>query len=193
MSLSTCVLTYSLVTLSLTQVPCYTHFLFQNPSKHFQHVRGWQGGLGTGIGVGLGAKVGNPDKVVVCIIGDGAFNYNPIPAAFGFAQQYNVPLLVCIMNNSGYISQTWNFYRYFPNGAALNSNNTLGNVISPTPKYSLLAPVWGGNGYEVRNYSLYFVHQLAHYFYPAGVATRWIRRYTRTSLIQVRRSVAVGR
>lgn len=133
----------------VAQVPLFTHFLFRDPTKSFVHLRGWQGGLGTGLGIALGAKVSNRDKTVVCVVGDGAFQYNPVPAALGFAQQYNCPILIAIMNNAGYVSQTWNFHRYFPTGSALTSQNTLGNVISPTPKYALLAQVWGGLGLEV--------------------------------------------
>jgi acetolactate synthase-1/2/3 large subunit len=83
---------------------------------------------------------------VVCVIGDGAFNYNPIPACLGLAQQYKVPVLVIICNNEGYVSQEWNLYKYFPSGYALRDNNPYGRVIEPTPDYALMAPAFGANG-----------------------------------------------
>ena len=130
----------------VSQIPSFTHYFFQQPEKQFQHCRGWQGGLGTGIGVALGAKLANPNRMVVCVVGDGAFNYNPIPACFGFSQQCNLPILIVVMNNSGYISQTWNFYKYFPEGAALSNHYLPGASIDPSPKYALLPPAWGGYG-----------------------------------------------
>ena len=74
--------------------------------------------------------------MVVCVIGDGAFNYNPVPACLGLAQQYGVPILVIICNNQGYVSQEWNLYKYFPSGYALRDNNPYGRVIEPTPDYA---------------------------------------------------------
>lgn len=133
----------------VAQVPYFTHFLFQDPTKDLMHLRGWQGGLGTGLSIALGAKMANPDTPVVCIIGDGAFNYNPVNACFGLAQQYKAPILVCIMNNEGYVSQTWNFYKYFSDGAALTEQNTYGDVIDPRPDYQHLPQVWGGTGSRV--------------------------------------------
>ena len=105
-------------------------------------VRGWQGGLGTGLSIALGAKIANPDTPVVCIIGDGAFNY----ACFGFAQQHKTP---SVMNNEGYVSQTWNFYKYFSAGTALAQQNTYGDVIDPRPDYQQLPKAWGGTGSRV--------------------------------------------
>eukprot|EP00516_Mucochytrium_quahogii_P001162 CAMPEP_0203756714 /NCGR_PEP_ID=MMETSP0098-20131031/9935_1 /ASSEMBLY_ACC=CAM_ASM_000208 /TAXON_ID=96639 /ORGANISM=" , Strain NY0313808BC1" /LENGTH=556 /DNA_ID=CAMNT_0050648689 /DNA_START=111 /DNA_END=1778 /DNA_ORIENTATION=- len=134
----------------VSQVPNFTHFLFQDKTKEFKHCRGWQGGLGTGLSVALGCKLGNPDKTVVCIIGDGAFNYNPIPACFGFSNQYKCPIIVAVMNNEGYISQTWNFHKYYPSGSALTTKNTYGSVINPTPNYAELPLAWGGIGIQVQ-------------------------------------------
>ena len=133
----------------VAQVPYFTHFLFQDPQKDFVHLRGWQGGLGTGLSVALGAKMAHPDTPVVCIIGDGAFSYNPTNACFGLAQQYKAPVLVVVMNNEGYVSQTWNFYKYFEKGTALAEQNTLGNVIDPRPDYQHLPRAFGGNGSRV--------------------------------------------
>lgn len=58
------------------------------------------GGLGTmgyGLGASLGAKVGNPDKVVVNIAGDGCFRMNLNELAT--ASRYNIPVIEVIINN----------------------------------------------------------------------------------------------
>jgi acetolactate synthase I/II/III large subunit len=110
------------------------------------HIRGWAGALGTGLPTALGVKLARPKDVVVCVIGDGAFNYNPVPACLGLAQQYGVPVLVIICNNQGYVSQEWNLYKYFPSGYALRDNNPYGRVIEPTPDYAAIAPAFGAHG-----------------------------------------------
>jgi acetolactate synthase-1/2/3 large subunit len=110
------------------------------------HIRGWAGALGTGLPTALGVKLARPEDTVVCVIGDGAFNYNPVPACLGLAQQYGVPILVVICNNQGYVSQEWNLYKYFPSGYALHGNNPYGRVIEPTPDYAAMAPAFGAHG-----------------------------------------------
>ena len=58
------------------------------------------GGLGTmgyGLGAAIGAKVGNPDKIVVNIAGDGCFRMNMNELAT--ASRYNIPLIEIVINN----------------------------------------------------------------------------------------------
>ena len=59
------------------------------------------GGLGTmgyGLGAAIGAKVGNPDKTVVNIAGDGCFRMNMNEIAT--ATRSNIPVIELIFNNS---------------------------------------------------------------------------------------------
>ena len=59
------------------------------------------GGLGMGLGTALGVKAARPDRTVVMLIGDGAFHYNPVVAAFGACQELGLPLLVVLFDNAG--------------------------------------------------------------------------------------------
>ena len=121
--------------------------LFQ--SKAFSQYRGWAGALGTGLSTALGVKLAKPDDVVACIIGDGAFSYNPVLACFGLSQQYHLPILIVVCNNQGYASQAWNTQKYFPQGAAVRTDNFYGKVIEPTPDYWQLARAFGGYGERI--------------------------------------------
>jgi acetolactate synthase I/II/III large subunit len=129
------------------QVQQMTQFLFE--SKPFRQYRGWMGALGTGLGTALGVKLARPNDTVVCIIGDGALHYNPVPAALGFAQQYGTPLLIVVCDNRSYASQTWNVFKHFADGAAVRSGQFFGDVLSPTPDYSKLIEAYGGTGERV--------------------------------------------
>jgi acetolactate synthase-1/2/3 large subunit len=131
----------------VAEVPQMTQFLFE--SKPFRQYRGWTGALGTGLGTALGVKLARPDDAVVCVIGDGALHYNPVPAALGFAQEYGTPILIIVCDNRGYTSQTWNIYKYFADGAAVRSGQFFGDVITPTPDYVKLAEAYGGTGERV--------------------------------------------
>jgi acetolactate synthase-1/2/3 large subunit len=132
----------------VAQTPFMLQTLFQ--AKPFKHYRGWAGALGTGIPTALGVKLAAPNNVVVCVIGDGAFSYNPAQACFGLAQQYRLPVLIVICNNQGYASQAWNIEKYFPQGAAVRTQNFYGKVIEPTPDYWKLAAAFDGYGERVR-------------------------------------------
>ena len=58
------------------------------------------GGLGTmgyGLGACIGAKMGNPDKTVINIAGDGCFRMNMNELAT--ASRYNIPIIQVILNN----------------------------------------------------------------------------------------------
>ncbi len=71
------------------------------------------GGLGTmgfGLGAAIGAKIANPDKFVFSITGDGCFRMNNIELAT--AVEYNVPVIVVIMNNHslGMVRQWQSFF-----------------------------------------------------------------------------------
>src|SRR6185437_14467397 len=128
----------------IAQVPSMIRHLFRD--RQIEHIRGWAGALGTGLPTALGVKLARPADMVVCVIGDGAFSYNPVPASLGLAQQYGVPILVIICNNQGYVSQEWNLHKYFPSGFALRDNNPYGRVIEPTPDYAAIAPAFGAHG-----------------------------------------------
>lgn len=59
------------------------------------------GGLGTmgfGLPASIGAKIGNPDRTVLCITGDGGFQMNIQELATAATQQ--LPIIICIFNNS---------------------------------------------------------------------------------------------
>lgn len=59
------------------------------------------GGLGTmgyGFPAAIGAKLGNMDKDVICIAGDGGFQMNIQEMATAVA--YELPIIICVINNS---------------------------------------------------------------------------------------------
>lgn len=124
---------------------------FLYSSKPLSQLRGWGGGLGMGLGIPLGAKLAQPQRTVVAIIGDGAWHYNPVPAALGFAQEYGLPLLIVLCNNEEYASQTWNLLRYYPDSVAVQQHNFVGDVIAPTPDYRKIVEAYGGAGERVQH------------------------------------------
>ncbi|MBS6442587.1 MAG: biosynthetic-type acetolactate synthase large subunit [Clostridium sp.] len=73
------------------------------------------GGLGTmgyGLPAAIGAKIGNPDKNVICISGDGGVQMNIQEMATAVAQE--LPITICILNN-GYLGNVRQWQELFFN------------------------------------------------------------------------------
>ena len=116
------------------------------PGSYFA---GCVGGLGTGLSTALGVKSANPKRPVVCLIGDGSFNYDPVPAVYGAAQEHNLPFLTVMFNNQGYLSQKSGIPKYYPEGWAVKSKNFSGLHIAPCPEYAQILKAFDGYGEKV--------------------------------------------
>ena len=67
--------------------------------RTYMHPHGWAG-LGFAFPAALGAKVGKPDSPVVCITGDGGFQYNFQELAT--AAQYGIHPVILMFNNNAW-------------------------------------------------------------------------------------------
>ena len=67
--------------------------------RMYMHPHGWAG-LGFAFPAGLGAKVGKPDSPVVCITGDGGFQYNFQELAT--AAQYGIHPVILMFNDNAW-------------------------------------------------------------------------------------------
>jgi acetolactate synthase-1/2/3 large subunit len=114
------------------------------------HVRS-TGGLGVMLGVAQGLKLAMPERLVVAVIGDGAFHYSPGLANFGFAQQYGHPLLVILSDNGAYVSMRSGHDRMYPEGWAVQTGVHPGTEIEPRPDYPALARAYGGYAERVED------------------------------------------
>lgn len=101
------------------------------------------GGLGTmgfGLGAAIGSKVGNPDKLVINIAGDGSFAMNCNELATAYAQK--APVVTIIVNNNalGMVRQWQNFF--YEERYSHTSINRGTNFVK-------LVEAYGGKGYLV--------------------------------------------
>lgn len=72
------------------------HFHFDYPGQLL--TSGGFGTMGFGLGAAIGAKVGNPEKTVIHITGDGSFRMNCNELAT--EQYYDIPVITFIFNNN---------------------------------------------------------------------------------------------
>ena len=119
------------------------------------------GGLGTmgyGLPAALGAKIGNPDKDVIAICGDGGIQMNIQELATAVVQE--LPVIICILNNGflGNVRQ-WQqmFYHRHYSGTCLryrkscqrDCSNPGKNCPVYTPDFIKLAESYGAAGLRV--------------------------------------------
>jgi len=99
------------------------------------------GGLGLVMGMAQGVKLAMPQRLVVQILGDGGFHYSPALAAFGFADDYDVPVLTIVCNNGAYASMVEAHVKYFPDGWGVRSGMKSVRIVPP--RYAQIAEAFG--------------------------------------------------
>ncbi len=80
------------------------------------------GGLGWSSGMALGAKLAAPDHLMVQISGDGGFYFGNPTSVFAISQQYKLPILSIVLDNTGWNAVKQSTLRVFPEGEAKTTN-----------------------------------------------------------------------
>ncbi len=91
------------------------------------------GHLGVGIPYAIGAKLAKPDKLVVCLTGDGSFLFNV--QELETAVRLNLPIIIVVANNSA-----WGMIK---SNQKLNLGKRYCDVDFPTTDYSKIAKGFG--------------------------------------------------
>ena len=97
------------------------------------------GCLGWGLGAAIGAKIGQPGKQVVALVGDGSFQF--AVQALWTAARYEVPLGIVIWNNNAYQANRKFLHMY--GGRAAETGKYIGcSLDSPEVDYVSLAKAY---------------------------------------------------
>lgn len=134
-----------------------SQYLKVNEKKSFI-TSGGLGTMGFGFPAALGAKIGHPEKPVVCITGDGGFQMNMQEMATSVVQQ--APVIVCILNNHylGMVRQMQElFYEKRYSATCLNRHKDCPdfckgpneNCPPYTPDFMQWAKAYGAHGIRV--------------------------------------------
>jgi acetolactate synthase-1/2/3 large subunit len=113
-------------------------------------VRSGGGGLGWSGGMALGAKLAAPDKLVVQVVGDGGFYFGGPSSVFSVAQQYKLPILVVLLDNTGWSAVKESTLRVFPQGEAKSADKFQAGLM-PNAEFSKIAEAFGAHGEKVDN------------------------------------------
>ena len=115
----------------------YDRLKFEHPRTMFNYVG--QGALGMGYSVGLGTKLGRPNKTAISIHGDGGFLYTC--GEINTAVRHNIPLVSIVLNNNcmgAEKSQQKNLHEEHYVGVNLTN-----------PRFDKLAEVFGAKGFYI--------------------------------------------
>lgn len=134
-----------------------TQFLEMNGKRQLL-TSGGLGTMGYGLPAAIGAKIGNPDRTVICISGDGGFQMNIQELATASCQE--LPLIICVFNNGnlGMVRQFQNvFYEKHYYRTCLRYHKSCEgkcngkDCLSPpySPDFVKLAESYGGKGIRV--------------------------------------------
>lgn len=109
------------------------------------------GGLGWGLPAALGAKLANPDALVVAGLGDGSYGFSNPLACHHAAAMHDIPVLTLVLNNGGYGAVERATRALHPQGQAARSGMELVSL-APMPRYDQVIAACGGWGEQVSRY-----------------------------------------
>ena len=116
------------------------HFHFDYPGQLI--TSGGFGTMGFGLGAAIGAKIGNPNKAVILITGDGSFRMNLTELAT--VEHYNLPIIIFVFNNGalGMVRQ-WQSLIY--------KKHYSETLLDRGPDFVKIASAYGLSGNRVKN------------------------------------------
>ncbi|MFZ0610135.1 MAG: thiamine pyrophosphate-requiring protein [Xanthobacteraceae bacterium] len=111
-------------------------------------VRAGGGGLGWSGGMALGAKLAAPDQLAVQICGDGGFYFGNPPSVLAVSQQYKLPILTIVMDNTGWNAVKQSTLRVFPEGEA-HAINSFEAELAPNVHFAKIGEAFGAHSEEI--------------------------------------------
>ena len=99
----------------------------------------------------LGAKLAAPDKMVVQVVGDGGFYFGGPSSVFAVAKQYKLPILVMLLDNTGWSAVKESTLRVFPEGDGQGRPTSSRPSLMPDAEFSKIGEAFGAYGEKVTN------------------------------------------
>jgi acetolactate synthase I/II/III large subunit len=105
-------------------------------------------GLGWSGAMALGAKLAAPNRMMVQIAGDGSFYFCNPSSVFAVAQQYGLPFLSIVLDNSGWSAVKQSTLRVYPEGDA-SITNEFEAELAPKVEFGKVAEAFGAYAEKV--------------------------------------------
>jgi acetolactate synthase-1/2/3 large subunit len=108
-------------------------------------------GLGWGGGAALGAKLAAPDRLVICVLGDGSHMFGNPVAVHHASAMHKLPVLFVVMNNSMWGAVRRATLGMYPEGEAARSNKPPLIDLDDLPAFEQVCAAAGGYGERVED------------------------------------------
>jgi acetolactate synthase I/II/III large subunit len=105
-------------------------------------------GLGWSGAMALGAKLAAPGRMMVQVVGDGGFYFCNPASVFAVAQQYGLPHLSIVLDNSGWSAVKQSTLRVYPDGDASVANEFEAEL-APRVEFGKVAEAFGAYAEKV--------------------------------------------
>jgi acetolactate synthase-1/2/3 large subunit len=105
-------------------------------------MRSGGGGLGWSGAMALGAKLADPEHMMVQLVGDGSFYFGSPCSVFAVARQYKLPILSIVLDNSGWSAVKESTLRVFPSGEA-KAQNEFEAELAPDVEFGKVGEAFG--------------------------------------------------
>lgn len=127
------------------------HMSFDEPGTYF--LNSTAGGLGWGFPAALGAQQAAPDKLVICVQGDGAYMFTNPASCHQAAEMHNLPVLMVVFNNHHWQAVEQTTLAVYPEGETRDYVRRHGQAplsgLGHMPDFELYAQASGGYGEKV--------------------------------------------
>ncbi|MEG0002327.1 MAG: thiamine pyrophosphate-requiring protein [Comamonas sp.] len=127
------------------------HMSFTQPGSYF--LNSTAGGLGWGFPAALGAQQAAPDKLVICVQGDGAYMFTNPASCHQAAEMHGLPVLMIVFNNHHWQAVEQTTLAVYPDGATRAHVKEHGHAplsgLGHMPDFELYAQASGGYGEKV--------------------------------------------
>jgi len=110
---------------------------------------GASSGLGHGMGVALGAKLADRDRLVIGTHGDGSYMFNVPVSAHYVAAEQDLPILTVVFNNQRWQAVRGSTMGLHPDGYAAKANQMPLAYFNVEQHYEKMVEVSGGYGEQV--------------------------------------------
>lgn len=104
------------------------------------------GGLGYSGGMALGAKLANPKKRVLQVVGDGGFHFSTPTSVYATAQRYDLPIFTVVLDNGGWQAVKEAVLRVYPDGSAAQANEFQARLQGQDRHFEQVAQAFGAYG-----------------------------------------------
>jgi len=119
----------------------------REPGRYFANSPA--GGLGWGMGAALGAKLAQPEKTVICALGDGSYMFGNPSAGHYVSEAMKLPVLFIIANNARWAAVHRSTLGVYPKGSASQAEKPPFATLEPSPRFEHIVQASGGHGESV--------------------------------------------